>query len=150
MIMKPFLFQEFTSFSLNFFPVFLLLLISIFRKLYSPEGPRFCFHFRWMTWMAQPGLPGTKLLSKECLLLLPSSLFLYFGLLWPWTHRRPGISPDPKCLLGVNMFYLMAADSWIPAAKAEFNLKLPLEGQEGRAGYWGMSEPLQFLLLFHS
>ena len=81
MIMKPFLFQEFTSFSLNFFPVFLLLLISIFRKLYSPEGPRFCFHFRRMTWMAQPGLPGTKLLSKECLLLLPSSLFLYFGLM---------------------------------------------------------------------
>ena len=66
------------------------------------------------------------------------------------THRRRGISPDPKCLLGVNVFYLMAADSWIPAAKAEFNLKLPLEGQEGRAGYWGMSQPLQFLLLFHS
>lgn len=66
------------------------------------------------------------------------------------THRRRGISPDPKCLLGVNVFYLMAADSWIPAAKAEFNLKLPLEGQEGRAGYWGMSQPLRFLLLFHS
>ena len=44
----------------------------------------------------------------------------------------------------------MAADSWIPAAKAEFNLQLPLEGQEGRAGYWAMSQPLWFLLLFHS
>lgn len=31
---------------------------------------------------------------------------------------------------GVNVLGIMAADSWFPAAKAEFNLKLPL----GRTG----------------
>lgn len=34
---------------------------------------------------------------------------------------------------GVNVFDLMAADYWLPVAKAELNLKLPL----GRAGGQG-------------
>lgn len=34
--------------------------------------------------------------------------------------------PGPKCQL-VNVVGLMAADCWFPAAKTEFNLKLPLE-----------------------
>lgn len=85
--------------------------------------------------MTQPGCAGTELLSKECLLLLPSSVSLFWAHVTMGHTGGNGISPDPKCLLGVNVFYLMAADSWIPAAKAGFNLKLPLEGQEGRAGY---------------
>lgn len=50
----------------------------------------------------------------------------------PW----PGPNARAKVSAGINVVGLMAADSWFPAAKTEFNLKLPL-GKTGRVtGVW--------------
>lgn len=118
MIMKPSVFWQLTNFPLDYFS--LLPVISISRKpLYSEEGP----HFGAMTWKAQPKLQGKRLLSQTVLFLL-----LTYFLLSPCDHvtQETWHFPKAKVSAGVNVLGLMAADSWFPAAKAEFNLKLPL------------------------
>lgn len=80
--------------------------------------------------MAQPGLPGTEPLSRE---VSPAAPFLSQYHFWPMLPKETWHFPRAKEPAGVNMSDLMAADSWLPAAKAEFNLKLPLR-RAGRAG----------------
>ena len=106
MIMKPSLFQEFTSFSLNFFPVFLWLLISIFSGSFIPPRDHVSVSIS-DEWTGRPSLACQV---QNCFPKSVSccSLPLCFSILGSCdhgTHRRPGISPDPKCLLGVNMFF---------------------------------------------
>lgn len=90
-------------------------------------------------------MQGKKLLSQRAFFLLLTSSWVHVTM---W-HTRDLAFPQVKVSAGVNVFGLMAADFWFPAAKAEFNLKLP-SGRTGQVTGVYESATVTFASLFYS